>query len=185
MKLLRACIAASLLSFPLAPAAQGAVLLVLKLDGIEGESQIAGHANEIELRSVSFAAEQSAASREAAKMGGAAYKAEFTPFILTKGSDKASPQLFLNSVLGKVIKNAKISFLLTTGGPAPIEFFSISLGNLMISRYSVAAANGDDTPQEEIMLNYQKVLLNYTPRVGAPIITGFDLVKNVPITVIQ
>jgi type VI secretion system secreted protein Hcp len=180
MKLLRFCLAAFLLSLPLAPAANAAVILVLKLDGIEGESQVQGHAKEINLTSVIFSTEQTRMLNEASKTGAGAGKASFSPMIVTKAADKASPQLFLNSVLGKSIKTARISFISVPDGEVgpPFEFFSISLGNVFISKFTVSTSNGDSTTNEEVVLNYQAVVVNYTPPSGPSIITGFDLVRN-------
>ena len=181
MKLLRVCSAAFLFALVLVPAAaHAAVTLVLQLDGIQGESTIPGYENQIVLSSVSFSVEQAVALKEAGKGGLTAAKAAFTPITIEKGADKASPQLFLSNLLGKPIKRAKLSFLAPNDGPSstPVEFFSISLANIFISKFGVAASLGDDNTQEQVTLNYGMLLLTYTPALGTPITKGFDLIKN-------
>ncbi len=87
--------------------------------------------------------------------------------------------LFLNSVLGRPIKNAKVSFLAPDdGGTNLVEFFSITLANVFISKFSVSAASGDNNTREVVTLNYGMILLHYTPAFGTPIKAGFDVIKN-------
>ncbi len=183
MKLLRVCLAAFVITLISTPAIHAAVTLVLRLDGIPGESTVPGHVDEIVLGEVSFSVEQAVALKEAGKGGASAGKAAFTPITISKGADKASPMLFLNSVLGKPIKSAKLSFLEPGDGQSSlVEFFSISLANVVISKFSVSASTGDENTQEEFSLNYGMILLNYTPAVGSPIKAGFDVIKNKEIT---
>ena len=159
------------------------MILVLKLDGIEGESTLPGHTNEITVTAATFATEQAgvAAARDAALTGFAAGKATFSPLVISKNSDKASPQLFLRSALGTSIKNAKLSFLLAppnnTSGPY-VEFFTIRLSGVFVTKYSVGASNNDETSFEEVTLFYKQVLITFTPPVGQPFTTGFDLKTN-------
>ncbi len=179
MKLLRVCLAAFVLTLISTPAIHAAVTLVLRLDGIPGESTVPGHVDEIVLGEVSFSVEQAVALKEAGKGGASAGKAAFTPITISKGADKASPMLFLNSILGRPIKNAKVSFLAPDdGGTNLVEFFSISLANVFITKFSVSAASGDNNTQEVVTLNYGMILLNYTPAFGTPIKAGFDVIKN-------
>jgi type VI secretion system Hcp family effector len=189
MKHFRTCLAALLFSLLLAPITHAGVILVLKLDGIDGDSIVAGHANEITVNSSSFAIEQAAltAGKDAGTAGMGAGKAVFSPLVISKNSDKASPQLFLRSALGTAIKNAKLSFLMVTpfSSAPPVEFFSIRLSGLYVTKYSVAASNSDETSFEEVMFYYRQILITYTPSVGPQIVTGFDLKLNKPISQLE
>jgi type VI secretion system Hcp family effector len=188
MKHLRLCLAALLLGLPLAPSAHAAVILVLKLDGIDGESTIIGHEKEIVVTSVSFSIEQATMiGKDASATGGAgAGSAMFAPLVITKNSDRSSPLLFLRSALGSSIKSAKLSFLMPNGSGQPVEFFSIRLSGVFLSKYAVATSNGDEANQEEISINYKALLLTYTPPLGgAPIVAGFDLKTNRSITTLD
>ncbi len=79
MKLLRVCLAAFVLTLLSTPATHAAVTLVLRLEGIPGESTIPGHQTEIDIGEVSFSVEQAVTLKEAGKGGASAGKRRLYP----------------------------------------------------------------------------------------------------------
>src|SRR6188474_238131 len=72
--------------------------LVLKVEGIPGDSAVSGHENEIDVSSVSFGASQTGIREAGGKAS--ARRASLTTFAITKNVDKASPKLFLACATG-------------------------------------------------------------------------------------
>lgn len=188
MKLLPVCFAAFLLTLALAPTSQADPLfvVVLTLQGVEGESQIPGYENQIDVATASFSSEQFGfLGKDAAKTGAGVGKAVFAPIVISKGPDKSSPILFLRSITGKTFAKAKISFLSQSDGPssAADEFFSITLGDVIVTKYSVSGSRAETNGREEVVLNYSKIFMKYTPFLpggghGGDIKAGFDLKTN-------
>ena len=180
MKTLRILlVAVGLLAAAAVTSAQTAGQLVLKLDGIPGDSSVAGHLNEIDLSSVSFGANQTGI-REA---GGKASprRSSLTPFTVTKEIDKASPKLFLACATGQHIPSAVLTFREVESGVPPYEYLTITLSDVFISSYQVAS--GGDIPTEAISISFSKIEYKYVGRLPngqllAPVIVTFDVLKN-------
>jgi type VI secretion system secreted protein Hcp len=186
MKLIPTCLVALTLCLPLKARAQVQphVIIVLKLDGIDGQSVVPGHANEIDLLGVGFSCVQTGAVKDATGKGGAS-KSVLSPMKIQKASDSASPKLFLGSAIGGVSKNAKITFI-RTDGATNFEFLTFALTNVFISQYELGASDGDSNAGESVSLNFTTIKVIYDPGNGlTPIGAGFDLIKNtaLPVTV--
>ena len=170
-------VAVGLLTAVAVTPAQAAGELVLKLEGIPGDSKVAGHINEIDLSSVQFGANQTGI-REA---GGKASprRSSLTPFTVTKATDKASAKLFLACATGHHIPSAVLNF--RDVDPIPYEYLTITMTDVFISSYQVSS--GGDVPTEAISISFSKIEYKYVGRLPngqlvAPVVVTFDVVKN-------
>jgi type VI secretion system secreted protein Hcp len=154
----------------------------LKLDGIKGESADAKHKDEIDIMSFSWGASQTGVS--ATGGGGGAGKVHFQDIHFVKKSDKSSPLLMLHCANGAHIKEANV--VVRKAGGEQLEYLKIKLTDVLISSYKEHGSNdkGDETPMEEISINFAKVEYSYQPQgadgkaQGGPILAGWDVKAN-------
>lgn len=186
MNPLRTLLLAALCLLPLAASAQyqPQTKIYLKLNGIVGESQDAGHQGEIEIIATSFGVNQAGL----ALAGGAASaaKSQFTTIALQKRTDQTSPFLFLNCALGKSVPSAKLSFR-NVGTPSPYDYFVLEFSPVFVSTYNIDSTTGEANTNETVGLAYTNLKVTFQPllpngSLGTPVTTGFSVSKNKPIT---
>jgi type VI secretion system secreted protein Hcp len=163
--------------------AQAAGELLLKLDGIFGDSVVAGHENEIEVLSVSFGVSQTGI-REAGGRA-SARRSSLSTINISKFIDKASPKLFLACATGQHIPSGVLTFRQVAAGVPPYEFLTITLTDVLVSSYQVSS--GGDVPTESVSFSYTKIEYKYVPRqpngqLLPPILVTFDVLKNKELT---
>lgn len=173
----------------------------LKLDGVDGESLDQEHQGWCEVLSWSWGVSQPGMKMVAGVGAGRAGKASVSSFTIMKRIDKASPELFLRCMNGKVFPKVELEIVRTGGAEngalgrvAPIH---IKLTNVLVSSYKPgeylaphdllpAVQEPSGIPMESLSLNFQKVEFAYAAvdasgALGAPIKTGWDLKANVKI----
>ena len=160
-----------------------AVDFFLKIDGIEGESGDAKHANEIQISSWSFGESQSGAHSHGG--GGGAGKVVMQDFHFTMSTNKASPKLFLACANGEHIPKAILTC--RKAGKEQQEFLIWTFSDLLVSSYQTGGS-GDSSvlPTDQIALNFTKVETAYKVQkpdgtLGAEFKAGYDLKKNVKV----
>jgi len=153
--------------------------LFIKVDNILGESRFDGHVGEIDVLSFSFGASQTGI-REAGGRA-SARRSSLSPIVIVKNVDKASPKFFLACATGTHIKDAVIT--VRKAGDKPLEYLTITLSDVLISSYSVGAADSGGVATESISFSYSKIEYKYIPQNDAgqplpPVVVSFDLIKN-------
>lgn len=128
----------------------------LKLDGIKGESQDRNHPDEIEVFSFSWGVTQSGTS--ATGGGGGAGKASFQDLHFVSAVHKGSPSLMLSCATGQHIKSGLLT--VRKAGSQAFDFLKIKLEDVLVSSY-LPAASTEDTPSEEVSLNFAKIEFDY------------------------
>jgi type VI secretion system secreted protein Hcp len=155
----------------------------LKIDGIDGESIDPVHRGEIEIQSFSWGMSNSGSF--ATGTGGGAGKASFQDIHFTRALDKASPQLMLACATGKHIPTAELVCRKAGADGKGIEYYRITLTDVLVSSVSTGGNTSGDVPIESISLNFAKVIWEYVP-VGAdgspqePVRAEFDLTQIDP-----
>jgi type VI secretion system secreted protein Hcp len=173
---LLSCLSLILLTFTLMPC-QAAMFL--KIDGIDGESQDASHANEIDVLSFSFGVTQTISDPSGG--GGGAGKATFADISFSKRLDKASPKLYEACASGKHIAQAILT--LRRDGEKGVEYYKVTLSDVLVSSISTGGSAGDAVPTETLSLNYTRIEWEYTPQkddgsTGGSVKSGWDLSTN-------
>jgi len=157
-----------------------AVDFFLKIDGVDGESGDAKHANEIQIMSWSFGETQGGS--HSAGGGGGAGKVVMQDFHFTMSTNKASPKLFLACANGEHIKSAKLTC--RKAGKEQQEFLIWTFSDLLVSSYQTGGSDGAGVlPIDSISLNFTKVEIGYKPQkadgtLDAENKAGYDLKKN-------
>lgn len=135
-------------------------MILLQLEGINGDSTIDGHANWISISSAQFGV-----GRGISTAGSGVDRDTSTPSFsevtLSKPTDIASTQLFAQAMYGKKIgAKATLVWLQTGGADAKQNYMTIELADPIISAYSVSS--GGDRPTESFSINFSKILFKYT-----------------------
>jgi type VI secretion system secreted protein Hcp len=164
--------------FTSAPAHAAAVDYFLKIDGIDGESIDNTHRGEIIIESFSWG--MSNAGTFAGGGGGGAGKVSMQDIHFTRRLDKASPLLMLACATGQHIPTAKLTCRKTGGDGSQVEYYTITLTNVLVSSVSTGGSSSDPLPTESISLNFTKIEWVYVPvgadgKPGEPVRAEYDL----------
>ncbi len=157
-----------------------AVDYFLKLDGIDGESQVSKHKGEIDLESWSWG--ESQAGSHAGGGGGGAGKVSMQDFHFVMKVNKSSPKLLLACATGEHIKKAVL--ICRKAGKEQQEYLKITLTDLLVSSFQTGGHEGSNTiPSDQISLNYSKIEYEYKEQkpdgtLGGAIKAGYDLKAN-------
>ncbi|MGH9343691.1 MAG: Hcp family type VI secretion system effector [Terriglobia bacterium] len=131
----------------------------LKLDGVEGESQAAGHEKEIELLSWSWGASNPGSLHYGS--GGGTGKASAQDFSCSLRIGKGSFNLVKFCSNGKHIASGILTARKTSGSGNPQDYLTITMTEVIISSFQTGGSGGDDVPIESISLNFAKFEYDY------------------------
>ena len=139
---------------------QKGVDILLKVDGIEGESLIGGHEGEIDVLAWSWDMAQSGSMHVGG--GGGAGVASIQDLSLTKYVDKASTELMLACLNGEHITEAVLT--VRKSGVNPLKYIVITMSPVMVTSVSTGGSAGEFRLVENVTLNFAKVNVRYTPQ---------------------
>jgi type VI secretion system secreted protein Hcp len=137
-----------------------AVDLFLKIDGIQGESNDAKHANEIDVDAFSWG--ETNVVSHAAGGGGGAGKVAMQDFHFTKRLDMASPVLFLACASGKHFPKAILSA--RKAGEGQQDYLVITLSEVVVSSYQVGGAESGEAGVDQTSLAFSRIVFEYRPQ---------------------
>jgi type VI secretion system secreted protein Hcp len=156
-------------------------VIVLNLAGqIKGDCTVQGHENWITCDSI-----QLGVGRSISVSGGGSDRdtsnPSFSEITVTKSTDLASPDLWMQAVAGKSLGKAEVHFIQTAGPEAKGQVYLIyELEDAIISSYSMSS--GGERPTESVSINFTKISKQYNQFSGGKITTGtpkkWDLMKN-------
>ena len=156
-----------------------AVDMFIKIGNIEGESKDAKHAKEIDVLAWSWGMSQSGSSHIGS--GGGAGKVSVQDISITKYMDKASTALMLACCKGTHYDKATL--VVRKAGDTPLEYYKITMENLIVSSVSTGGSGGEDRLTENVSLNFSKFKVEYTPQDakgagGAAATAAWDIAAN-------
>jgi type VI secretion system secreted protein Hcp len=159
-----------------------AIDMLLKIDGVDGESTDAKHKNEIAILSFAWGEAQLAPASSAGGGGSSAGKVLMQDFHFSMLVNKASPRLFLACAKAEHFKTAV--FTLRRAGVSPADFLKWHFTDVLISAFQTAgdAATGA-LPTDHLSLGFGKIEVEYTPMksdgsLGAPVKAGWNVKTN-------
>ncbi len=153
----------------------------LKIDGIQGESRDSKHANEIEIESFSWGANQTGTAAHGGGMGSG--RVQMSDFNFVMRLNKASPKLMLACAQGDHIKSAIL--VCRKAGKEQQEYLKVTFTDLMVSTYQTGGSGGGDVvPVDQISLNFTKVEIEYKEQkpdgtLGGAIKAHYDMKQQV------
>lgn len=137
-----------------------AVDILLKIDGIEGESLIKDHESEIDVLSWSWGMSQSGTMHDGG--GAGAGRVNIQDISFTKYVDKASPNLMRACCNGEHFAEAEL--LVRKAGKDPLDYFKVKMSPVLVTSVSPGGSGGEDRITENISLNFAKMSVGYTPQ---------------------
>jgi type VI secretion system secreted protein Hcp len=152
----------------------------IKIDGINGESTVVSHRDEIVVESWNWGIANPAPASTGG--GGSAGRATFSDFTFTHRADRASPLLWKACATGQLIRNATLS--VSRPGAAQQDYLTIKFTEVRVTAVALAdTASDTQAPVESVSLGYAKVDYQYRPQnangsLGAAVAFKFDLVRN-------
>jgi type VI secretion system secreted protein Hcp len=121
--------------------------ILLRVDGIPGESTVLKHEGEIDCLNFSLSLSNSGTSR-----------AVFQDLNITKWVDKASPTLMLRCAEGADIPSV-VLFVESTGA-APRDYYTITLSNCRVTS-ETTGGSGSERPAESVSFTYEAITVEY------------------------
>ena len=145
---------------------------------IKGPVTAKGFENHIQLHAAAVSAHRSVSMVVGTGKNREADSPHLQEFTVFKAMDKASPQLWMNSLTGKVIDKVEIKFV-KTSEDALEQYLCYTLENVLVSSYVLDDEDARD-PVETVTLAYNKIQMRYCPRkpdnsLGDPIPAGYDV----------
>lgn len=154
----------------------------LKIPDIPGESRNEDHVDEIEIFSIDWSMEREAPSAGSGRISSAA---EFSPIMIKKRIDKATPLLMAALASGQVFGEVEIAVKRQSGDTLG-EYVHIELRNVSVVRSAVGGDFSEVYLDEELSLSYEQIVFSYTPisdegRPLDPVEFGWDLEAGTPV----
>ena len=135
-----------------------AVDMVMKINGIDGESKIDGHEDEIDVIAWSWGMSQSGSFHVGG--GGGSGKVDVQDLSFTKWVDKSTHSLMLHCCNGKHIPD--ITLVCRKAGEDAMDFLKIKMEKCIVSSVSTGGSGGEDRLTENVTLNFAEVTVDYS-----------------------
>ena len=157
-----------------------AVAMYLNIPGVNGECQVTGFTNWIDV--FSFSNGVSNPTSVSSGTGSGAGKADFSSISFQKVVDTATPSLFLTCCSGKHYDKAQLK-ILEAGGDKAVEFLVLDFTQVFVDSISWGAAGGGGKPSESVSFSFASIQYTYTPQTaqgtaGSPIPFGWSVLTN-------
>jgi type VI secretion system secreted protein Hcp len=137
-----------------------AVDILLKIDGVEGESMISGHEGEIDVKSWNWGMSQAGTMHSGG--GAGAGKVNIQDISFTKYIDKSSPNLMRACCNGEHFGKAEL--LVRKAGKEPLDYYKVTMSPVLVTSVTTGGSGGEDRLEENISLNFAKMTVGYTPQ---------------------
>jgi type VI secretion system secreted protein Hcp len=135
----------------------------LTVEGVDGESQRAGHEGEIELLSFSFGA--SNPSSIGIGGGGGVGTVDIQSF--EKHTDAASAELFKHCCSGKHFKTAKVTLYKAGGDGGALDYLIFDFEEVYVDNIQWSGSEGSGIPTEVASFSFGKVVVTYNQQDSA------------------
>ena len=136
-------------------------MLLMKLEGIKGESIIPNYVDWIVIGSVQFGVGRGIGSASVGQKDRDTSTPSISEVVVTKSTDIASTLLFAEATYGDATDKCEIVLLQTGGKDEPMqEYWRIELFKPILSGWSLSS--GGDRPSESISINFNKIVMKYT-----------------------
>jgi type VI secretion system secreted protein Hcp len=137
-----------------------AVDILLKIDGVDGESLIQDHEGEIDVLSWSWGMSQTGTMHSGG--GAGAGKVNVQDISFTKYVDKSSPNLIRACCNGEHYPQAVL--VVRKAGKDPLDYMKVTMSPVLVTSVSTGGSGGEDRLTENVSLNFAKMEVGYTPQ---------------------
>ena len=152
--------------------------ILVKIEGIEGESKDVKHKGWIDATNFNYGVSQSSSMFSGG--GGGVGKADFNGVTFSHYFDRASPNLFKYCAAGKHIPKVEISACKSGGGQQ--EFAHVTLTDAIVTGVT-QNGNAGSMWVEVVSLSYSRIVIEAKEQradgtMGASILGGWDVKEN-------
>jgi type VI secretion system secreted protein Hcp len=137
-----------------------AVDILLKIEGMEGESLIKDHEGEIDVLAWSWGMSQSGSMHGGG--GGGAGRVNIQDISFTKYVDKTTPNLMRACCNGEHFSEAVL--VVRKAGKDPLDYMKVTMSPVLVTSVSTGGSGGEDRLTENVTLNFAKMTVGYTPQ---------------------
>ncbi len=137
-----------------------AVDILLKIEGLEGESMIQDHEGEIDILAWNWGMSQSGSMHGGG--GGGSGKVNIQDVSFTKYVDKASPHLMRACCNGEHLAEAVL--VVRKAGKDALDYFKVTMSPVLVTSVSTGGSGGEDRLTENVSINFAKMEVGYTPQ---------------------
>ncbi|MEL6522314.1 MAG: type VI secretion system tube protein Hcp [Pseudomonadota bacterium] len=136
-----------------------ALRMILDLNTVNGESQLEGYTDKIDIDQYSLDMHQSGTFHRGG--GGAGGTCSMGDLMLSKKLDKSSADLTKKVCMGKHYTTAVLKVFKNTGDGFK-EYYTITLNDCIVSSYSIGgSADGLDYIHENFSINFKQIQTQY------------------------
>jgi type VI secretion system secreted protein Hcp len=155
--------------------------LYMKVDGVNGDVDEAGHKQWIQLNSLQWGVGRGIGSPKSSSSDRESSEASVSEVTVAKTLDESTTELLRQALWGKG-KKVEIHFTRTGDNKQQIPYLKFILENVLLSGYSLSS--GGDRPSESVSLNFTKIQLSNleskaTNEDGSPDRLEYDLATGV------
>jgi type VI secretion system secreted protein Hcp len=154
--------------------------IYMKVEGIDGHVTAKGYEKWIELDSLKHTNERNITAKPGNVSDRESTKPTLSGFDISKASDKTTPHVYIESLVGKA-KKVDIH-ICQTGTDKITPYLQYVLHDCLFSKFELEIENKaqSEGPKEKITLSFDKIEMKYTPHdqkhnTGSPIPVGYDL----------
>ena len=148
----------------------------LKIDGIEGESNVKGHEGDIDIEAWNWGVTQTGGGHGG---GGTVGRATFQDMSFVARISKASPKLFMSCATGLHHKSAQLTG--AAAGEKMRPFLTYKLSDVLVTSVQESGSEAGP-PQEHFSLNYAKIEMSFTSQNAKgqtdAVVAAFDVRHN-------
>lgn len=157
-----------------------AVDILLKIDGVDGESVIADHEGEIDVLSMDWGMSNSGTMHMGG--GGGTGKVNVQDINITKYVDKSTPSLIRACCNGEHFTEAEL--IVRKAGKEALDYFKVKMAPVLITSVTTRGSGGEDRLTENVSLNFAKMDVVYVPQKedgsgDAEVTLTFNIEKNI------
>ena len=150
-----------LLALSAQPAAAG-VNLLLKVDGVAGESVLANHEDEIDLLAWAWSVESPSGSQGTGRRRAASCSGGIE---VTKSIDLASAPLLMAQLTGRSYPEVVLTVQNILEG-ARMDFLTLTLSNVTVDSMAVGMSTNGDTVHEKLTFVFESMVFAYSNATG-------------------
>lgn len=140
-------------------------------DGLQGESQRAGHEDEIELVGFDFGG--SNPTSVGVGKGGGVGTVNLADFNIIKKTDASSATLFQHMCTGQHFPTCKVTMYKSGGDAGPVEFLLFEFEEAYVTNITWSGSEGgEEIPTESVSFAFGKVTITYNQQAPDGTVAG-------------
>jgi type VI secretion system secreted protein Hcp len=131
--------------------------IFLKIEGLDGESIVEAHVDEIDCDSFSWGASNASSMQRGG--GGGVGKGDCHPLNISGMIDKASPEFWKKCMKGEHFESALLTAR-KAGGGEPVQYVKMDMKKVYIANWVIQGSS--NTGMQNLSITFEEVTFTYT-----------------------